>query len=443
MPFPDLAELAADIPFYRQAGVVGLFLQGDYSPGGGGESAELRSYVMARLLWDTKADPRKARDEFLEGVYRRAAAPMKAYYDLLQARVRTRHLYIYQNPGAAYLSGDFLERGEKLLARAEALAETEGARRRVKKDRLSLEYVGLSRASRYEVNGDRYAPRAPEALRERLQRLLAGARSFGMTHLSEHGSVEMAEAAVADRFRSYGVVRLENRRWRVDVVPELNGRIVRMLDRSTGRNVLYVADPGERGYPDTGGQALLVSGDFHSWVPYKVRWKVEVRTAGSVELLGTSGAGLRIWRRISFGLGGAAVETEAVARNDSAKPLDVTLEARFEAGTGGLEGARIAFPRADGTDFAGRLMLPGKEPLGREEYRDASLPRREWRLEKAGRRWVARFDANQLDRVRVDWADREVQGVRLGLWSKKVRLEPGASVRLNAEFGYRDSTRVE
>ena len=55
-PFPDFEEFPADIRLYKRSGVKGVFFEGDYSDGGGGSDAELRSYVMAKMLWDDKAD---------------------------------------------------------------------------------------------------------------------------------------------------------------------------------------------------------------------------------------------------------------------------------------------------------------------------------------------------------------------------------------------------
>ena len=50
---------------YKRHGVVGLFMEGAVSKGGGAENAELRSYVMAKLLWDIKADANQLVNEFL------------------------------------------------------------------------------------------------------------------------------------------------------------------------------------------------------------------------------------------------------------------------------------------------------------------------------------------------------------------------------------------
>jgi len=101
LPFPDFDERAADLPMYRRHGVVGLFLEGAYPPGGGGEMGELHAYVTARLLWDTAASPEKSVNEFLEAVYGPAAPPMRSFFDLMHKLVRMRWR------GPAYLDSPF------------------------------------------------------------------------------------------------------------------------------------------------------------------------------------------------------------------------------------------------------------------------------------------------------------------------------------------------
>ena len=49
-PFPNYDELISDIPMFQRAGVSGVFIEGAVSKGGGGDDAELRSYLAARLL---------------------------------------------------------------------------------------------------------------------------------------------------------------------------------------------------------------------------------------------------------------------------------------------------------------------------------------------------------------------------------------------------------
>jgi hypothetical protein len=55
------------------------------------------------------------------------------------------HLWIYENPDAAYLTDEFLEAGDACLARAEIAADDEETLQRVRVLRLSTRYAILCR----------------------------------------------------------------------------------------------------------------------------------------------------------------------------------------------------------------------------------------------------------------------------------------------------------
>jgi len=55
MPFPDFDQFPTPCGC-TESGVKGIFFEGDYAPGGGGEHAELRPMVMGKLLWDPDVD---------------------------------------------------------------------------------------------------------------------------------------------------------------------------------------------------------------------------------------------------------------------------------------------------------------------------------------------------------------------------------------------------
>ena len=77
-PFPNLPPLQDDIRFYIEHGVKGIFMQGDgNSPGG--DFAELKAWLIARLLWNPKLEMADARWEFLRGYYRDAAPAVQEY----------------------------------------------------------------------------------------------------------------------------------------------------------------------------------------------------------------------------------------------------------------------------------------------------------------------------------------------------------------------------
>ena len=120
-PFPNYDELISDIPMFQRAGVSGLFIEGAVSEGGGGDDAELRSYLAARLLWKPDIDAEAEIRGFLDAVYGPAAPQMWKYFVLRQHEIRRgQHLWIDQNLDAPYLTRDFLKHGRALLERASA-----------------------------------------------------------------------------------------------------------------------------------------------------------------------------------------------------------------------------------------------------------------------------------------------------------------------------------
>ncbi|MBI5367853.1 MAG: DUF4838 domain-containing protein [Planctomycetes bacterium] len=185
LPFPDFDEFPAELRLYRELGVKGVFCEGAYAQGGGGSDAELRSWVMARLLWDPAADADALVTEWMTGVYGAAAGPMRAWFDLLHGRFRgeagaARHLFVYDPPMAAWLSEEMLAAGTKLFDQAEALAAGDAtAAEYVAKARLALRYARLARAPREG---------------EELDAFLAEVRRRGITELREGQAVAAWEA---------------------------------------------------------------------------------------------------------------------------------------------------------------------------------------------------------------------------------------------------------
>src|SRR5437870_673080 len=117
MPFPDFNQFPDSIRLYKRSGVKGIFFEGDYAPGGGGSDAELRSYVMAKMLWDDKADNDALVNEWMAGMYGAAAKPMRAWFDLLHSKTKdpNAHWMCYSNPAEGpYFTDDVLKQGDDL-----------------------------------------------------------------------------------------------------------------------------------------------------------------------------------------------------------------------------------------------------------------------------------------------------------------------------------------
>jgi hypothetical protein len=180
-PFPNFDALQPNVRFFVQHHVQGLFEQGNYSGGGGGEMEPLRAYLLARLLWNPETDVQKDTDEFLHAYYGQAAPSIRAYVDLLERQVHSdqTHAHIYDPPTAAYLNEAFVSQADKLLAQAEAQADNDRVRFRVEVARLSIWYVQLAAG---RVRGD--------ARGKLLDRFLEVAHKAGISNISEAQSLD-------------------------------------------------------------------------------------------------------------------------------------------------------------------------------------------------------------------------------------------------------------
>ncbi len=66
-PFPNLRVLQPNIQYFRDNGIQMMFQQG--SGGLMSEFVELRSYIIAKLLWNPDLDVDLLMDDFLNGYY--------------------------------------------------------------------------------------------------------------------------------------------------------------------------------------------------------------------------------------------------------------------------------------------------------------------------------------------------------------------------------------
>jgi hypothetical protein len=446
LPFPDFDELAADIPMYRRYGVVGLFLEGAYPPGGGAEMAELRSYVMARLLWDTGVNADAAIDEFMEGYYGRAAGKMRSYLDLLHRQIRfapkglEHHLWIYQQPGAAYLDRGFLRKARALVDEAKRIASDDATRQRVRKAELSLEYVELSQAKQFHVDNALYVPADLPALKARFEAFMKDVRSFGIQSLHEGRELKDDEEEFNKRIRPYSILTLENSALRVHLAPELNARVLYLTDKRTGQNLVREADPGERDYPDLGGLGLFAFPDYHARA-CEITWKVVAASGTEATLAGECPGGLSLRRTIRLKGDEPVLQTETRVENGSKEQLPVALQARAEYSAGLPEDPRlsIAFRRQDGEIIDRTLFSAGLETSGSETYLAEDRPDGEWRVfhRQAPLKFVNRFERDDVARCAMNWSVRGENRISLVLWSPQKTLAPGEG------FLFRTDYRIE
>ncbi len=437
LPFPDYDELAADIPMYKRYGVVGIFLEGATNSEGGAEDAEMRSYVMGRLLWDTRTNVSRDIDEYLDAVYGPAAKTMRAYHELRHKAVRQgAHIYIFQHSFAPHVSTELLTDGHALLKKAEAEATTEPARRRIRHFLLTLDYVEAARARRFVVGNGQYAPVDLDRARQLFASVVNRSRDFGISEFREGFRLNDQVKEVESHLRPYQVITLENEEIRADVTPELTGRVVALVNKRTGRDVLRAPDPTEREYPDSGsgGLALTVYPNYYLKA-YPAAWKTISSSRNEAVLQGTTENGLLIKRVLR--LNGRDLVTINSIENTGTAPVPVTAQSRAElAGDPSKADVAIEYQTRSGTRQSGVLYHTGNPAEGGRPVVGAELPAGEWTgvSESAAMRLVNRFDPAEVPRCSWSWSVRGENRLGMGVWTPEKVLGNGEKLTLRTLY---------
>ena len=189
MPYPNFPVLKPNIQTFRDNKAIGIMEQAAYQSRGG-EFAELRAYVIAKLLWNPEAEVQPIIDDFMYGYYGRAGQYVRAYFDLLHAQVTPdTHFGLGMQPDDAVYSDTFVCKAEELFDKAETVAETVAVRHRVQMARLPVLYLKCLRNPAQAVRDGSYARFTDIAERE------------GITHYAERGASH--REAFHTRMRQY------------------------------------------------------------------------------------------------------------------------------------------------------------------------------------------------------------------------------------------------
>jgi hypothetical protein len=180
-PYPDWDELGADMAYYRDNGVSGMFCEGDSA--GNCDLQAMHTWVMAHLFWNPRLDVWGLVRDFSDGYYGQAGADIYAYLRLFHDRLRQPnvHLHLYDPPTSPLFSAELLKSASALFDHAEAAAETPEVKSRVQEARMGIRYIELAR----QVPGNNATAAERDAFRARLDPFIADLGRFKIASLSE------------------------------------------------------------------------------------------------------------------------------------------------------------------------------------------------------------------------------------------------------------------
>jgi hypothetical protein len=187
MPYPNMKVLQPNIKTFQENHAIGIMEQADYQSRGG-EFAELRSYLISRLLWDPDCNAEDVISDFMSGYYGRSGKFIRQYYDLLYGRINPdTHIHIEDDlyrqltAGDPLFSGDFTQQSCRIFENAEKVADNDEILHRVEMASLPVLYLKCKQNPVSARNDGTY-----EKFRNIVKR-------EGITHYAEYGEERMPE----------------------------------------------------------------------------------------------------------------------------------------------------------------------------------------------------------------------------------------------------------
>ena len=195
-PFPNLHVIGPNLDFFNENNVNAFYMQSSSTYGG--EMAELRPYLISKMMWDPKADWEAMIEDFCNGYWGKAGPYVLEYINTMRQSLLDSgfRLSIFGSPEQArdsYLSAEMMQEYSRLFDEAEKAVQNDPVMLdRVKITRLPIQYaqIQISRGSvdeprslyKHDENGELYIdPVIPETV----DKFIAGITKAGMGQLRE------------------------------------------------------------------------------------------------------------------------------------------------------------------------------------------------------------------------------------------------------------------
>ncbi len=159
MPYPNFKVLQPNIKTFITNSSIGIMEQGAYQSRGG-EFAELRSYLISKLFWNSDIDVDTVIDDFMVGYYGRSGQYIREYLEQLHEQISPdTHIHLGLNADDKLFTNNFIIQATEIFNKAEIIAENDEIKKRVEMARLPLMYLKCKRDpvnSKYDGTFERF-----------------------------------------------------------------------------------------------------------------------------------------------------------------------------------------------------------------------------------------------------------------------------------------------
>jgi len=248
LPFPNWLSIGPNVRYFLENNVKGVFMQANGN-GSSGELSDLRNYVISRCLWNPSSDGWKEAEEFCRLHYQEAGEAVIDYLKTMYVHALTngRHPACFPRPFELGLTSEFSQKIFRKFEIAHSLAKSEETARRVEKASLCSYRAVIETCGKLSFKNDKVTLSWPSPLDRAVERYPQLVERYNVSMAAE--TMPMPEfIKILKQLKEEGVpaLQMENDFWRLTFLPQENGRLVEMIHKPTGRNLLY--DPSQGGF---------------------------------------------------------------------------------------------------------------------------------------------------------------------------------------------------
>lgn len=145
-PLPNYRALCANMRFYAEHHVLGMYPEGNFQENESGEFGEMRAYLLGRLMWNPYMSEEAYYDymaDFLDGYYGKAAAVyIRQFIDFTLRETVDRHFWCFEPPFGIIPREVYEAHYDEIEAWWDAAELAAGEKRaRVQRSRLQWTYI--------------------------------------------------------------------------------------------------------------------------------------------------------------------------------------------------------------------------------------------------------------------------------------------------------------